>query len=85
MSIDSPGIKSGTQLSLSKSPLPGNMSVGGTDHTDNEEYVYMKGGDNGQPRYLKSPVMKLRMEGMSEDKRLQIKAVRNDNNKEEKK
>ena len=81
MSIDSPGIKSGTQLSLSK--LPGNTSVGGTDHTDNEEYVYMK-GSNGQPRYLKSPVMKLRMEGMSDEKRLQIKAVRNDNNKEEK-
>ena len=58
--MDSPGVKSGAQFSLDKAmtiqesqPLP-----------DNEEYVKME--SRCTPRYTKSPVLRIKREGVSE-------------------
>lgn len=51
MSMDSPGIKSGAEVMLSKVPMA-------TDETDNEEYIYMKTTQN---RYVKPPAMRLKL------------------------
>ena len=64
MSIDSPGVKSGTQLSLDKSYHLCN------DQTDNDQYIIMSSNTLPNPRYAKSPIMKLRMMGGTEQKRM---------------
>ena len=64
MSIDSPGVKSGTQLSLDKSF---HLCI---DQTDNDQYIIMSSNTLPNPRYAKSPIMKLRMMGGSEQKRM---------------
>lgn len=63
MSMDSPGVKSGAQFSLDKTLPAVHESV---DHPrpDNEDYVQMS--SRYTPRYAKSPVLKIKREGVSE-------------------
>ena len=49
MSLDSPGIKSGTEVVLSKSKI---AQLGEDPNVDNSDYMYMR----SQSRYVKSPV-----------------------------
>ena len=63
MSLDSPGIKNGVQLSLDKRIFL-RQEIEGVD--SNEEYVAMK--SIGESRYAKSPVMRLKLEETTSSK-----------------
>ena len=62
MSLDSPGVKSGVQLSLDKQA---HFMKDGADN--NDQYVPMQ--SINELRYVKSPVLKLKVEENSGDKK----------------
>ena len=73
MSLDSPGIKNGVQLSLDKHPF---LQMESTD--SNDQYVSM-GSVGCELRYTKSPLLKSKM-NTSNDMKLKMDSKDSNNN-----